>query len=55
MNEGMDQIENNDTWEFVPRPKWKYFIGTKWVFKNRLNEQGHVVRNKARLAYKGYA
>ena len=51
----MDQIEKNDTWELVPRPKNKNVIGTKWVFKNKLNEDGHVTRNKARLVYKGYA
>jgi len=28
-------------------------IGTKWVFKNKLDEQGVIVRNKARLAAKG--
>jgi len=47
MNEGLDQIENNETWEIVPRPKDKYVIGTKWIFKNKLNEQGNVIRNKA--------
>jgi hypothetical protein len=30
-------------------------IGTKWVFKNKLNDYGKVVGNKARLLYKGYA
>jgi len=30
-------------------------IGTKWVFRNKLNEDGKVVRNKERLVYKGYA
>jgi len=30
-------------------------IGTKWVFKNMMNEQGQIVRNKARLVGKGYA
>ena len=29
-------------------------IGTKWVFKNKLDEQGVIVRNKARLVAKGY-
>jgi len=29
-------------------------IGTKWVFKNKLDEQGVIVRNKARLVTKGY-
>ena len=29
-------------------------IDTKWVFKNKLDEQGIIVRNKARLVAKGY-
>jgi len=29
-------------------------IGTKWVFKNKLDEHGVIVRNKARLVAKGY-
>ena len=55
MNEELDQIENNQTWDLVPRPKDKNVIGTKWVFKNKMNEDGQVVRNKARLVCKGYA
>jgi hypothetical protein len=51
----LDQIEKNDTWELVPRPKNKNVIDKKWVFKNRLNEDGQVTRNKARLICKGYA
>ena len=31
MNEELDQIEKNRTWELVPRPKNKNVIGTKWV------------------------
>ena len=30
-------------------------IGTKWVFLNKLNEDGKVSRNKERLVYKGYS
>ena len=30
-------------------------IGTKWVFRNKLNEDGKATRNKARLVCKGYA
>lgn len=54
MEEELDQIEKNETWELVPRPKDKNVIKNKWVFKNKLNEDGQVVRNKARLVCKGY-
>jgi hypothetical protein len=55
MDEELDQIEKNDTWELVPRPKNKNVNGTKWVFKNKLNEYGYVTRNKSRLVCKGYS
>ena len=55
MDEELDQIEKNDTWELVPRPKNKNVIDTKWVFRNKLNEYGQVTRNKAILVCKGYA
>ena len=29
-------------------------IGTKWVFRNKTNEEGNVIRNKARLVAQGY-
>jgi hypothetical protein len=31
MDEELDQIDKNDTWELAPRPKDKNVIGTKWV------------------------
>jgi hypothetical protein len=55
MDEELDQIEKNDTWELVPRPKDKNVIDTKWVYRNKLNKDGQVTRNKARLVCKGYA
>jgi hypothetical protein len=55
MEEELHQIEKNETWELVPRPKNKNVIGTKWVFRNKLNEDGQVTRNKERLVCKGYA
>ena len=55
MEEELDQIQKNETWELVPRPKNKNVISTKWVFRNKLNEEGQVTRNKARLVCKGYA
>eukprot|EP00253_Pinus_taeda_P011332 PITA_11332 len=53
MDDELENIEKNNTWELVPRPKDKNVIGTKWIFKNKLNENGEVVRNNARLVCKG--
>ena len=55
MNEEIEKIEKNKTWTLVPRPKDKNVIETKWVFRNKLNEDGQVSRNKARLVCKGYS
>ena len=55
MKEELSQIEKNKTWELVPRPKDKNVIGAKWVFRNILDENGKLSRNKARLVCKGYA
>jgi hypothetical protein len=55
MDEELEQIDKNETWELVPRPKNKNVIGTKWVFRNKLNEDGQGTRNKVRLVCKGYA
>jgi hypothetical protein len=39
----------------VHRLEGKNIIDSKWIFQNKLNEQGQVVKNKARLVCKGYA
>ncbi|GKB99177.1 retrovirus-related pol polyprotein from transposon TNT 1-94, partial [Tanacetum coccineum] len=38
----------------VPNPKDMTIIGTKWVFRNKFDENGVVSRNKARLVSQGY-
>ncbi|KAK6124581.1 hypothetical protein DH2020_041677 [Rehmannia glutinosa] len=54
MQEDFNQFERNDVWELVPCPPSQTIIGTKWVFRNKLNDQGNIVRNKARLVAQGY-
>ncbi|KAH9783348.1 Integrase catalytic domain-containing protein [Citrus sinensis] len=54
MQEELNQFERNNVWELVPNPEHQSIIGTKWVFRNKMDESGVVVRNKARLVAQGY-
>ncbi|KAK2451190.1 putative mitochondrial protein [Trifolium repens] len=55
MQDELNQFQRNDVWDLVPKPVHKNIIGTKWVFRNKMNEQGEVVRNKARLEAQRYS
>ena len=44
MHEELHQFVRNDLWELVPRPKGVNVIGTKWIFKNKSDEHGTVIR-----------
>nr|GEU37494.1 retrovirus-related Pol polyprotein from transposon TNT 1-94 [Tanacetum cinerariifolium] len=54
MQEELNQFIANAVWELVPQPKNMTIIGTKWVFRNKLDENGIISRNKARLVAQGY-
>ncbi|GJY55957.1 retrovirus-related pol polyprotein from transposon TNT 1-94 [Tanacetum coccineum] len=54
MQEELNQFVSNDVWELVPNPMDMTIIGTKWVFRNKLDKNGVVSRNKARLVAQGY-
>ncbi|GJW56611.1 putative ribonuclease H-like domain-containing protein [Tanacetum coccineum] len=41
-------------WTLVDLPSGKKAIGTKWVYRNKKDERGIVVRNKARLVAQWY-
>ncbi|GJW84278.1 retrovirus-related pol polyprotein from transposon TNT 1-94 [Tanacetum coccineum] len=54
MQEELNQFVANDVWELVPQPRSMTIIGTKWVLRNKLDENGIVSRNKTRLVAQGY-
>jgi Reverse transcriptase (RNA-dependent DNA polymerase) len=54
MQEELNQFKRNQVWELVPRPNNRVIIGTKWVFRNKLDDNGIIVRNKVRLVAQGY-
>ncbi|CAL2276373.1 unnamed protein product [Prunus armeniaca] len=55
MENEISMIEKNQTWELVNRPFDKPVIGVKWVYKTKLNLDGSIQKNKAKLVAKGYA
>ena len=54
MQEELNQFKRNEVWELVPRPNNQSVIGTKWVYRNKMDENGIIIRNKARLVAQGY-
>ena len=56
MQEELNQFERNNRWYLVPKPEHQPVIGTKWVFRNKMDESGMVrlVVHKVRLAPQGY-
>ena len=54
MQEELEQFKRNEVCELCPRPEGTNVIGTKWIFKNKTNEEGVITRNKARLVAQGY-
>ncbi|KAI3681199.1 hypothetical protein L6452_35984 [Arctium lappa] len=54
MQEGLNQFDALKVWRLVPQPEGKTIIDMKWVFKNKKDEDGIVIRNKARILAKGY-
>ncbi|MCO5559659.1 hypothetical protein L7F22_013260 [Adiantum nelumboides] len=55
MDDEMDALVKNDTWDLVCLPSGKKAIGSKWVYKVKCKSDGSVERYKARLVAKGYA
>ncbi|GKB65333.1 copia protein [Tanacetum coccineum] len=54
MQEELLQFKIQKVWTLVDLPYGKKAIGTKWVYRNKKDERGIVVRNKARLVAQGY-
>jgi hypothetical protein len=54
MHDELHQFTQNDVWSLISRPLDHNIIGTKWIFKNKFDEHGTVVRNMASLVAQGY-
>ncbi|GKD36758.1 retrovirus-related pol polyprotein from transposon TNT 1-94, partial [Tanacetum coccineum] len=53
MTEELNQFKRNKAWTLVPKPYGKTIIGIKWVFRFKMDEEGVVTKNTARLVAKG--
>ncbi|GJR26961.1 putative ribonuclease H-like domain-containing protein [Tanacetum coccineum] len=54
MQEELLQFKIKKVWILVDFPKGKKTIGLKWVYRNKKDKRGVVVRNKARLVAQGH-
>nr|GEU99524.1 hypothetical protein [Tanacetum cinerariifolium] len=54
IQEELLQFKLQELWTLVDLPNRKRAIGTKWIFKNKKDERGIVIRNKARLIAQGH-
>nr|GEX71729.1 putative ribonuclease H-like domain-containing protein [Tanacetum cinerariifolium] len=54
ITEELLQFKMQKVWVLVDLPHRKKAMGTKWVFRNKKDKRGIVVRNKARLVAQGH-
>ncbi|GJY28882.1 retrovirus-related pol polyprotein from transposon TNT 1-94 [Tanacetum coccineum] len=54
MQEKLNEFENLEVWELVPRPDRVMVITLKGIYKVKLDELGGVLKNKAHLVARGY-
>ncbi|RVW78145.1 Retrovirus-related Pol polyprotein from transposon TNT 1-94 [Vitis vinifera] len=54
INDEMDSIMSNQTWELVDLPPGSKPIGCKWVFRRKYHTDGMIQTFKARLVAKGF-
>jgi hypothetical protein len=55
MQEEIEALHKNNTWDLVPLPQGRKAIGNKWVYKIKRDGNDQVERYHARLVVKGYA
>nr|KAJ0184754.1 hypothetical protein LSAT_V11C900488090 [Lactuca sativa] len=54
MQEELNEFERHKVWTLVPRPSGKTITGTRWVYRNKVDKDGIITRNKARLVAQGF-
>nr|KAJ0218253.1 hypothetical protein LSAT_V11C300155830 [Lactuca sativa] len=54
MQEELNEFKRHNVWTLVPRPSGKSITGTRWVYCNKVDKDGIITRNKARLVAQGF-
>ena len=55
MDEEINSLNENSTWDIVPLPKDSNLVTCKWVFKTKCSADGNTERYKARLVARGFS
>ena len=55
MNNEIEAIERNNTWDLIDLIVDENAIGVKWVYKTKLNEKGEIEKHKERLVARGFS
>ncbi|GKA10150.1 retrovirus-related pol polyprotein from transposon TNT 1-94, partial [Tanacetum coccineum] len=54
MQDEIHEFDRHQVWELLPQPNCVMIIALKWIYKDKLDEYGDVLKNKTRLVAKGY-
>ena len=55
MDEKIEAIKKNQTWQLVNPQEGKDAIGVKWIYKTKFDVDGNIVKHEARLVAKGFS
>ncbi|MFS7899740.1 putative RNA-directed DNA polymerase [Helianthus anomalus] len=55
MDNEIQALHRNHTWDVVDRPKDRNIVGCKWIYKIKYKSSGEIERYKARLVAKGFS
>ncbi|XP_076957687.1 uncharacterized protein LOC143633230 [Bidens hawaiensis] len=54
MHEELNQFEKLKVWRLIELPKGNKALDMRWVFRNKQDDSGVIVRNKAQLVVRGF-
>jgi hypothetical protein len=55
MESELESMEKNKAWELTELPPGRTAISTKWVYRYKWDENGNIIRYKARLVARGFS